>query len=209
MIFLDGHVFPNESTWMSSIVKFIQKNDKVICGPCIIDHSTGAVGYGITLKGAKLDIDWLFKKSDTPYEVPVVGAACLGIKRESFFDIGGFSDNFTSWGYDEAEICIKAWLSGYRIFLLPNVSVSHIFKYNYRFDVPLENFYDNLLTLAILHLSHERVDKIISTLSKEFDITGILATIKEKNLVHKRRQLKENRVHDDNWLFNKFEIRFN
>ena len=44
-----------------------------------------------------------------------VNAAPMWVRRDAFLELGGFDDDFAPNFWHEPELCIRAWLSGYRV----------------------------------------------------------------------------------------------
>ncbi|MFP3589730.1 galactosyltransferase-related protein, partial [Paraburkholderia sp. SIMBA_055] len=70
-----------------------------------------------------------------PVETPCLPGGCLAIKKDVFFDIGGFDKGFIVWGHEDIEISIKMWLFGYKCFIQPQVKVLHIFRKSFPYTV--------------------------------------------------------------------------
>jgi len=66
----------------------------------------------------------LYTNIDNPTEVDVVSGACLGIKRETFDRIGGFSEEYFMYSED-VDICYKCRNKGLKNYFLPDVTVIH------------------------------------------------------------------------------------
>jgi len=210
LFFLDAHVFPLTKFWMEDLFNFVKKYEKSVCGPCISVYGSPEVkGYGFSVINTKLNIDWLPKKTEVPYEVPMIGSACLVTSAKNFRKIGQFNDNFLSWGYDDIEFCIRSWLMGYRIFVLPNVDVAHLFRSNLPYPVKNEDILYNLLITYILHLKHSRMDKLVSDLSCEINVNILFDLVRKNNILNLRKISIKKRVHDDDWFFDKFGIKIN
>jgi len=209
LIFLDAHVFPLSKEWMSKIAEFLDKNPKTICGPCISTHDNpDSKGYGCTINGPKLGFEWLVKNSDDHYEVPIVGAACMGIKKTDFFYLGGFNKNFISWGHEDVEFCIRSWLLGYRVFVLPYIEISHIFRPEFPYVVNLEDTNYNLLVTAELHFDLKKKFKVMKAIKEESDIKNLFDIMEKNSISVMKRELDEKRIYTDEWFFKKFNINF-
>lgn len=56
--------------------------------------------------------------------VDAVTGACLAIRRDVFFELGGFNIGYWN-GYEDVDLCLKARRAGYRIIYEPASVVTH------------------------------------------------------------------------------------
>jgi N-acetylglucosaminyl-diphospho-decaprenol L-rhamnosyltransferase len=61
---------------------------------------------------------------DTPREVPQLSGACLMVSRLAWERLGGFDRQYFMYAED-ADLCRRAWLTGYRPRLVPQAEVVH------------------------------------------------------------------------------------
>jgi len=66
------------------------------------------------------------KANDPPYCVSAV-ENFIAVRKEVFTKIGGFEPNIFQV-YDEADLCLRAWLAGYRVMCDPRLVVYHRHK---------------------------------------------------------------------------------
>lgn len=57
-----------------------------------------------------------------PY--PAVTGACLMVKREVFQELGGFYPGFLN-GWEDSDLCLRAWEAGYQVWYEPEAVVDH------------------------------------------------------------------------------------
>lgn len=55
---------------------------------------------------------------------PAVTGACLMIKREVFDELNGFHEGFIN-GWEDTDLCLRAWEAGYEIWYDPGAVVDH------------------------------------------------------------------------------------
>lgn len=58
--------------------------------------------------------------------VPAVTGACLVMLRETFTEIGGFSEDYVIGDYEDSDICLKIRAAGQNIAYEPNVALYHL-----------------------------------------------------------------------------------
>ena len=165
VVFLDAHCFP-KTGWLRSLVDAVLGDPRSFYTVCISTVGTPRLkGWGLTLTSREFDVRWLPRVSDSAYDVPIAGAACMAVDLETFFDIGGFY-NFRTIGLEDVELCLRAWGYGLRVRVLPDVEVAHIFKQRWRENARWEDYLCNTLTLALLHLDDPKLSQSLERLSQ-------------------------------------------
>ncbi|MDA9009593.1 glycosyltransferase, partial [Alphaproteobacteria bacterium] len=59
------------------------------------------------------------------YAVPFSSGFCWAIRRDLFFNSGGFADEFHAGYGEDADYCLRAWMAGYECRVATNVAVFH------------------------------------------------------------------------------------
>jgi len=100
-------------------------------------------------------------------EFQVLTAACLLVKKEAFFSLGAFDEEFQN-GFEDVDLCLKLKQSGYRLIYTPRAQVYHLESQSKgRFDHDQEN----------AHLLSKRwLDVICADDQTYFGQDGIVAT---------------------------------
>ncbi len=126
LCFLDSDIIVNESSWLSRMISLYES-----------DNLTGIVGRGANTVGA---VCWLHpsglvtysalsiddkKRYGKPLEVMMVMGHNMLMKRNIFHEVGGFDEGFDPLNGEDADICIRTFLSGYKIMDL-YVDVEHV-----------------------------------------------------------------------------------
>lgn len=209
LFFCDAHVkVPDQ--WLDNLVNILESQDAHIIAPCIVNMSdTTAAGYGMTWDG-QLTATWLTNKPNDVTEIPFVCGCAFGITREVFNKINGFDHFFQVYGSEDFEICLKAWLYGYRVVLNPDVKVQHLFRDKHPYQVGYTNLIYNILCLAYSHFKKERLIKTIEILKNNFFFSSASEEIKlNSELILKQREKYFNeRMYNDDFFFEKFNINF-
>jgi len=205
LVFLDAHVFPKNRNWLYEIVRVLKDKKIGLCGPCISSHENEkAKGYGMVPKNPLFELDWLPKLMDKPYEVPMLGGACVGIRKEVFKEIGGWAE-FDSWGHEDSELSIRAWLMGYKVMIIPTIEVAHIFRKQHPYKVDYASVDTNLLQMALLHFSPHRIKRVLSSLEKAR--MPPVENAFTDHVVSERKRLVTKRKYEDDYFFNRFELK--
>jgi len=208
IIFADAHVlFPDG--WISPLIKCLDTPDSAIGAPALGVWGNGtAKGYGFRWRNAYLDIEWLSQKMADAYPVPMVGSGCMAVKKDSFDEIGGFDSGMVNYGCEDAEICIRTWLLGYKIFIVPQIEVSHYFRAKHPYEVRWCDVIHNALRTAISHFDEDRLDKVLNALKTQPEYEEAYSLVNGGDIWEKRKILFGQRKYDENWFFRKFKIPF-
>ncbi|MGF7185256.1 glycosyltransferase involved in cell wall biosynthesis [Desulfitispora alkaliphila] len=207
LIFCDGHLLFSHKDWISKLVNSLKENSAAAVVPGI--GAVGAeevVGYGVTLD-KDLSFTWLPQPKEIT-EVPVAPGGCVAVDREIFKKIGGFEDNFLSWGFEDIEFSIRLWLLGYRILVTPDTRVEHVFRTKHPYKVKYEDIDYNLLWMAICHFNRRRLLQVVNKVAKRGTLSNNLFELDKANVWGKREELLKKRKRTDDWYFDKFNIPF-
>jgi glycosyltransferase involved in cell wall biosynthesis len=202
VVFLDGHcaVSPN---WLDGFAEALAPPDVAIAGPCFTRlHEPLPRGCGMFWADHTLDPSW-FEPVDGagPYEVPLTTGACQAFRRRTFMALGRYEAGFTRWGFEDVEICVRAWLLGYRIVVNPEITVAHYFRESRGYEVDdLEVTY-NFLRMLHMHFGAPRIRRVIEALGGNPSIPPALDRVLKSDIFELRGQLDAVRVHDDEWFF--------
>lgn len=214
LFFCDAHIKVPER-WLDNLVNTLKKNNAHIVAPCIVNMknvnmtNATAATYGMTCDEG-LRATWLTGKTNTVTEIPFACGCAFGITREVFEKINGFDHLFQVYGSEDFEICLKAWLHGYRVVVNPEVIVQHFFKTVHEYRIATSNVIFNILCLAYSHFRKERIIKIIDILKNDYSFSMAAADIKrDEELIFKQREkYLQERIYNDDFFFEKFNIPF-
>jgi len=123
VLFLDAHCTVSP-TWIDRFIAALGPRDVAIAGPTFTRlKEPEPKGCGNLWMNHRLESAWLEPvQTNRPYEVPITPGGCQAFRRSTFLSIGGFDSGFTRWGYQDEEICLRAWLHGYRVVVDPRSS---------------------------------------------------------------------------------------
>src|SRR6266508_3982212 len=157
VLFIDAHctVSPN---WIDRFIEALAPPDVAIAGPTFTRlKEPEPRGCGNVWINHRLESAWLEPlDTDRAYEVPITPGGCQAFRKATFRAIGGFETGFTRWGYQDEEICLRAWLHGYRVLADPTVTVGHYFRNKAGYEVDDKDILYNFLRLIHLHFSPRR-----------------------------------------------------
>ncbi|MBI5029352.1 MAG: glycosyltransferase family 2 protein [Chloroflexi bacterium] len=207
LVFVDAHVlFPE--TWIKSIQNALRNQAVGIAAPG--GKAWGnprATCFGYRLKNLKLEIDYLRWKGLTPYAVPMVPGFCQAFRKDLFQQIGGYDAGMINYGMEDTEICIRLWLLGYQVQIIPNILVTHLFRPRFPYEVSWTNLIYNSLRTVHAHFNSERVERAIAELKSLPDFDNAVNLLNTSDIWDRRRNLESIRQHDDSWFFEKFGMK--
>ncbi|MBU3143983.1 glycosyltransferase family 2 protein [Clostridium sp. CF012] len=209
LFFFDAHVKVPDM-WADNLINTLEKSKASLVAPCIADITNiSSSGYGLTWND-EFKVTWFSKKPKEGDEIPLAGGAALGITREAFDKIGGFDHLFQVWGREDEEICLKAWLYGYRIVINPDVIVQHLFRKSHPYKVTVANVTYNTICLACSHFEMGRLKKVMDIAKRDYYYFDAASEINKNSglIVSQRNKYAIERIYDDEYFFNKFNVLF-
>lgn len=214
LFFCDAHIKVPDR-WLDTLVNTLKNNGAHLVAPRIVNMknmdmtNATAATYGMTCD-EQLRATWLTGKTNTITEIPFACGCAFGITREVFEKINGFDHFFQVYGSEDFEICLKAWLYGYKVVVNPGITIQHLFKEVHKYEIPTSNVIFNILCLAYSHFGKERIIKIIDILKNDYSFSIASADIEhnaEQIFKQREKYLKERKYNDD-FFFKKFNIPF-
>jgi glycosyltransferase involved in cell wall biosynthesis len=207
VLFLDAHcrVSPD---WLTRFMRALRKRDVGVIGPCFTRLGEPEPrGCGMIWINTRLECSWLIPlDQDRPYEVPITPGGCQAFRMETFKKLGGFDDGFTRWGFQDEEICVRAWLTGYRVQVDPGVVIQHFFRDKTAYQVNDEAVLYNYLRMIHLHFSPPRIRQCIAALGDYPGLENTIDRLYESDLFERRAAIDAVRVRDDDWYFKLFDL---
>jgi GT2 family glycosyltransferase len=165
------------------------------------------VGYGETWD-EQLNCCWFTDYQNRVAEIPIAPGGFFGISKRIFQQIGGFERNFKIWGREDEEISLRLWLFGYKIIVDGNVEVEHLFKIKNEYGVTSYEAMYNLLFMALLHFEVENLTKVIQIKKHQVQFSQCFSELLlNRELIKKREYYLANRIYNEKYLFEKFNIK--
>ena len=210
LVFSDAHLQFKNWGWGLQILKDIEVSDSIIAPAITADDNDNSRGYGYKWINTNLDIAWLPYTRTDVHDIPFACGCCMAMKRTTFYEIGKFDSAFSSWGEEDTEISIRAWLLGHSIICDPSIIVAHKFRNSFPYEVRWINFIHNRIRLAFLHLNSKRLSNFLkpySSMSNDSgDFTKAILMNLEEGVLDARGVLLNKRSHNDDWFFQKFPM---
>ncbi|HYO81755.1 MAG TPA: glycosyltransferase [Bryobacteraceae bacterium] len=208
VVFADAHVSVPDR-WWQPLWEALAASEADAVAPSITALGNESMkGCGLSLTTPDMDAEWLPCCGKEPYAVPVLPGAFLATTRNVFDAAGGFDDGLLSRGGVDNELCMRMWLLGYELRVVPLVEVAHLFRCEAPFTVPWPSLLHNRLRLAFAHLSAKRVRRVVETFREHEHFPAALALTVDSDVFARRSALREQRLHDDDWFFDRFDLRW-
>ncbi len=206
IVFCDAHLsFPR--AWCRPILGLLEDPLIGAVAPCISDRQARHhKGFGLKPSGPELNAEWLSRRGNNPYPVPLLPGACMAMRRDVFRTAGGFDRMLIRYGVEDCELSLRLWLLGYELWLIPEVDVEHEFHDRIPYKVDWRTVLHNRLRMAFLHFSNSRRRRVLDALNEYPDFTTALALVSKSDTVVQRSELASRRKHDDDWFFQRFGL---
>jgi GT2 family glycosyltransferase len=208
LVFLDAHVLPDPG-WLEELVRLLHDPSVGLAGlavRCTNDHQ--CTGYTFVFVDENLGSGWAAPPQGMePYETPCIIGCCVGVRQETFQELGGFDPGGAHWGVEDIELSLRTWFLGYRCLVSPRVQVAHYFKQNEQrnFSISWEEYDVNLLRCVLTYFSGRRLDTILSALRRRENFNRSLDRVTEDAAFWKRRdELRRRFCRDEEWFFARF-----
>ncbi|MBN1493522.1 MAG: glycosyltransferase family 2 protein [Candidatus Omnitrophica bacterium] len=133
LIFLDDDV-EVAPEYFSNVVRVFQDRSDIgiITAKAYVDWNTKifcSVGLSVNFyTGLIYDIGRGQKDEghhDTPCYRDACGGFAIAIRRDLFESAGGFDESYSPYGWEDADLCLRARDMGYRTFYMPTAVVVH------------------------------------------------------------------------------------
>jgi GT2 family glycosyltransferase len=202
LIAMDAHCVP-QAGWLEKMLAELPEAG--IVAPQIRSMaSPSANTFGLTIRDRELGVEWLQRRGDQPYAVPLAGCACLMMRREFFEAIGRF-DAMRCYGMEDVEICLRCWLLGYSVRMVPEAVVGHWFKKE-PFQAGWHDYLYNRLRTAVLHFDGAPLQRILTTLQTKPQFGDAVASLLLSDIWARRELVRARRKRDADWFCREFSI---
>jgi glycosyltransferase involved in cell wall biosynthesis len=232
LVFLDGHTKPASGALLRLVHGVERLEGEAIITPAVAALDVGRwqndlsqTGHGYAFDLEQFECRWLglaeLQRSDglPLYESPGLIGCAFAISRTLYERLWGFDPHMRSWGVEDLDLALKAWLGGARVLHDPDTVVGHQFRT--RFDnyvVPVEDVLVNQLRVARKHFTHSVWEEWLARVRArtERDTNGRPEGIwaqawhgfesDRASVEQERAYLQALRVHDEFWYARRFDL---
>jgi hypothetical protein len=206
VLWSDAHVDPGPG-WPEAFAAVLADPRAGAVSPAIASlNDTSRVGYGLRWKNAALEVEWLNRKDNDPYPVPIVSSCFMAMRREVFDQTGGFDPGLILWGGGEMELSFRLWALGYECRVVPGTRIAHLFRPRFPYAVKAVEVLHNLLRTAFVHFDRDRLAAVISALSENPAFPQALTLVMDSDAWTRRADIRSRRVLDDQAFFDRFPM---
>ena len=134
------------------------------------EQRLAATAYGVRYDTRDLNEHYYPRREQTDLPYPVMGlpGGSMLMTRALWEKLGGFDVGLMPpWGQECMELCIRAWMMGYEVRIIPECVVLTYYKdaaTEANPGIKAENLLYNRIRIALLYLGRERTEKVIDDL---------------------------------------------
>lgn len=232
-VFFDSHCLLSQRDWLQQAVDSLERHphasmiqpevaefeyeDEILpgCKVTISDVRLLHIEYGSKWAWPYVD-PWRLvapirlNQGPTTFEGMAGAGTAIFTRAETFHHLGRFDSEINGWFHATMDYCVRAWMLGFPMLVDPSLRV-----YNRaRQDPPgyartLFHMIHGALRTAYKYLSPRRRDHTELLFRKHglgVEVDAALGLVLKGEWLSQRvRHLRE-RIHDDDWLFSKFEV---
>lgn len=206
LIFADAHI-DVPPAWWQPLLDRLEDETVGAVAPAMYDmNRPRAIGYGLYFTGPDLTTKWWSRPGETAGEALILPGACLAMRRDTFAAVGGFDAGMIRWGGVDNELGVRLWLLGYRLCVLPEVAVAHLFRAKGPYPQTWSNVLHNRLRLAYLHFDEPRRERVRAALQESPHFPEAAELLNASNVHAQRAEWMRRRRYDEHWLCQRFAV---
>ena len=206
VVFCDAHIRAPEN-WYLPVLQALEDPRVGACAPGIYSLlEPDRRGYGLFIDGPDLHASWHAKRPDAPLEVAVLPGCFLAMRREVFEATGGFDPGMRQLGGNDNEVSFRLWTFGYKLLILPQVEVGHLFRTVAPYETTWASVVHNRLRMAMVHFDAARVERVVEALVQYERFPAGLALMTGGDHAERRIAVAKRRKFDDVSYFNAFDL---
>lgn len=207
LVFTDANV-QAPPHWPELLVDSFRQTDAAAVGPAIADmYQPNVRSCGMHFADSELSTIALGRRQDTPYAVPLLPNTFLAVRREVMRHVGGFDGSMHKSGADDLEFCLRLWTSGFECHVAPELEIAWMNPFAAGAIRTWDYWQDllhNLLRLATVHFSPQRLGAFIASASAHAEYPAAAAGVLDGELAELRARVFALRQYSDDWFFDRF-----
>lgn len=150
------------------------------------------------------------RRAASSYQAMAGGGMAVFTRAQRFHELAGYDPEVMGWYPETMDYCIRAWLLGHPMIVDPTVRVLHRLKTGPSTDErSWTDIVQGVLRTAYKYLSPRRRD-LAELLFRRHgfhdQVDEALRRIQAGRWLQERARHLGRRIHDDDWLFNRFDI---
>jgi GT2 family glycosyltransferase len=206
IVFSDAHIRAPEG-WHIPMLRALEDPEVGACAPAIYSTTDPVKrGYGLYFTGPDLHTKWHGKRPAGPTEVAVLPGCFLAMRRDVFEATGGLDPGMRQLGGNDNELSFRLWTFGYKLLIVPDIGVSHLFRTSAPYEATWTAVVHNRLRMAMVHFETPRIERVVGALMRYERFPAGLAMMTGEDHGEKRLVVAKQRKFDDAWYFGNFEL---
>jgi glycosyltransferase involved in cell wall biosynthesis len=183
-----------------------------ILAATIVDTASSFQGFGCQLMLPSMSATWIPMPHAYGWHVPV--SACTGtvIDGELYHRLGGYDESLPLYGAAEPEFSVRAWLSGYEVVNLPELTILHRFRPKNALAAFLSAntrvLNHNYLRFACYYLPEALLEESYRYYWQQSsdDFNSFTEELKKGGVWERRAHLQRSLAKNFNWFVNTFRL---
>jgi len=205
ILFADAHVRA-PAGWYEPLLDALRDEDVGAAAPGIYSiQEPQRRGFGLDVTGPKLHTGWR-QNPGRPQPVPVLPGCFLAMRRDAYLRSGGYDADMRQLGGNDAELSCRLWLLGYRLLVVPEVEVGHLFRTAAPYPAKWASVVHNRLRTAFVHFGRERLERVLDALRAYESFPAAMAMMLDADVFSRRAEVTRARQFDDDWFFREFAL---
>jgi GT2 family glycosyltransferase len=206
ILFADAHVRA-PAGWHEPLMAALREDGAGAVAPGVYSMTEPQRrGFGLDVTGPNLHTSWRHKPGSRPQPVPVLPGCFLAMRRDAYLRSGGYDGDMRQLGGNDAELSCRLWLLGYRLLVVPEIEVGHLFRTVTPYPARWAAVVHNRLRMAFVHFGPERVERVADALRAYESFPAALAMMLDANVFSRRTEIARIRQFDDDWFFQQFAL---
>lgn len=206
ILFADAHVRA-PAGWHEPLVEALREERVGAVAPGVYSLTEPKRrGFGLVVTGPDLHTSWTHKPGSQPQPAPVLPGCFLAMRRDAYLRSGGYDEDMRQLGGNDAELSCRLWMLGYRLLVVPEIEVGHLFRTVTPYPSGWTAVVHNRLRTALVHFGRERVARVVAALRSYESFPAAMAMMLDANVFSRRAEIARIRQFDDDWFFQEFAL---
>jgi GT2 family glycosyltransferase len=206
VVFSDAHVVPNPG-WLEPLLDALDDDSVAAAAPTVSAlGNESSKGYGFIWADPSLGMVWCHERPSGVQPVAFLCGCFIAAKRSVFEGCGRFDEGLVNWGFEDSELCLRLWNSGYRCVVQPASEIAHLFRPRFPYAVDWETTTHNQLRTALLHLSRDRCLDVLAHARTKPQFDQAVAHLVDTDLSARRELCTSLRRRGDDFVFEEFQM---
>ena len=135
MIFLNDDVEPKESSWVQNVIEPLENPEVGAVAPKLL-YEDGRIQHAGLVTGVREFVGTAFHReqaatrmhvnfAQSMRNVAALSGACLAVRRDTFFEVGGFDEKNAAIAHSDIDLCFRIRLAGERCIFV-GIDLRHI-----------------------------------------------------------------------------------